>query len=113
MKYVDEDEQTYFQHTFWVYSYALYHYDYSMTIFGKGVELQYSKTPYLLSSIDLSGNSFEGEIPGSIGNLKGLHLLNLSNNTLTGLIPSSLGNLTALESLDLSHNQLDLRNDSQ
>lgn len=52
MKSVDEDEQTYFQHTFWVYSYALYHYDYSMTIFGKGVELQYSKSlrPHIFSA---------------------------------------------------------------
>ncbi|XP_050136088.1 putative receptor like protein 25 [Malus sylvestris] len=77
-----------------------------MTINAKGVELKYLETPYLLRLIDLSSNRFEGEIPGVIGNLTGLHLLNLSNNILTGLIPSSLGNLTSLESLDLSENQL-------
>ncbi|XP_071723558.1 receptor-like protein 54 [Rutidosis leptorrhynchoides] len=56
--------------------------------------------------IDLSSNLFEGEIPGAIGDLKGLRGLNLSNNLLTGHIPPSLGNLKALESLDLSLNKL-------
>ncbi|KAI5340084.1 hypothetical protein L3X38_019358 [Prunus dulcis] len=59
-----------------------------------------------LCIIDLSNNGFSGEIPGIIGNLRGVHMLSLSNNTLTGLIPSSLANLAALESLDLSQNQL-------
>ncbi|PRQ52508.1 putative leucine-rich repeat-containing, plant-type, leucine-rich repeat domain, L [Rosa chinensis] len=103
---VGEDKQAYFQYTYIVYSYALYHYDYSITIFSKGVELKFTKTPYLLRSIDLSSNRFQGGIPSQIGNLRGLHLLNLSNNTLTGFIPLSLGNLTDLESLDLSQNQL-------
>nr|XP_011467292.1 PREDICTED: receptor-like protein 12 [Fragaria vesca subsp. vesca] len=82
------------------------YYDYPITLFSKGVELKYLKTPYLLRLIDLSSNRFEGQIQGIIGNLRALHLLNLSNNTLNGSIPSSLGNLTALESLDLSQNQL-------
>ncbi|KAL6311445.1 hypothetical protein AAG906_005359 [Vitis piasezkii] len=42
-------------------------------------------------------NNFKGQIPTSIGNLKGLHLLNLGGNNLMGHIPSSLGNLTQLE----------------
>ncbi|PRQ52505.1 putative leucine-rich repeat-containing, plant-type, leucine-rich repeat domain, L [Rosa chinensis] len=106
-KSVDQDEvKTYFQDTITVATYTIYHYDYSMIIFGKGVELKYLKTPYLLRFIDLSNNRFEGVIPGTIGNLRGLHLLNLSNNTLIGHIPPSLGNLSTLESLDLSQNQL-------
>ncbi|CAL8139007.1 unnamed protein product [Prunus armeniaca] len=108
MKFVNANEETYFE----VLSMSdgllgelkyVYFYKYSITIFAKGVELKYKKTPYPLRLIDFSSNRFEGEIPaGVIGNLRGLILLNLSNNTLTGLIPSSLWNLTALESLDLS-----------
>ncbi|XP_028964592.2 receptor-like protein 6 [Malus domestica] len=80
---------------------------YPMIILGKGVELTYDETPYVLRLIDFSSNRFEGEIPASIiGSLRALHFLNLSNNALSGHIPSSLGNLTALESLDLSQNKL-------
>ncbi|PRQ31020.1 putative leucine-rich repeat-containing, plant-type, leucine-rich repeat domain, L [Rosa chinensis] len=107
MKSVDANEQIYVQSFFRFGMYPdTFHYDYPIIVFSKGVELKYFKTPYLLRLIDLSSNRFEGEIPGIIGNLRGLCLLNLSNNTLTGPIPSSLGNLTALESLDLSQNQL-------
>ncbi|KAM1059565.1 hypothetical protein TB1_023611 [Malus domestica] len=107
MKLVNETNQTYFEVSSTRGSSDIYYIlPYSMTINAKGVELKYLETPYLLRLIDLSSNRFEGEIPGVIGNLTGLHLLNLSNNILTGLIPSSLGNLTSLESLDLSENQL-------
>ncbi|CBI28427.3 unnamed protein product, partial [Vitis vinifera] len=57
-------------------------------------------------AIDFSSNKFKGEIPTSIGTLKGLHLLNFSYNSLTGRIPTSLRNLTELEALDLSQNNL-------
>nr|XP_011468555.1 PREDICTED: receptor-like protein 12 [Fragaria vesca subsp. vesca] len=107
MKFVDANELIYVQSFLFFPMYEKwFYYDYLITVFSKGVELNYFKTPSPLLFIDLSSNSFEGEIPGIIGNLRGLYLLNLSNNTLTGLIPSSLGNLTALESLDLSQNQL-------
>ncbi|XP_056173206.1 receptor-like protein Cf-9 homolog [Syzygium oleosum] len=56
--------------------------------------------------IDLSHNSFQGEIPGVIGHLHSLIGLNLSHNQLTGSIPLILGNLTNLEWLDLSSNKL-------
>ncbi|XP_050207978.1 receptor-like protein 6 [Mercurialis annua] len=84
----------------------LMQYDYSMTLYNKGLEMNYMKIPDILVTIDFSNNKFEGEIPDIIGNLKGLQLLNLSGNILQGPIPSSLANLKALECLDLSSNQL-------
>ncbi|XP_059449521.1 receptor-like protein 6 [Corylus avellana] len=88
------------------YSYWLQAYSYSMMITNKGNNLFYEKVQELLIAIDFSSNKFVGEIPESIGNLKGAQLLNLSNNAFTGHIPSSLGDLTKLEALDLSHNKL-------
>ncbi|KAJ0600648.1 putative leucine-rich repeat-containing, plant-type, leucine-rich repeat domain superfamily [Helianthus annuus] len=59
------------------------------------------------SSIDLSSNKFEGEIPKVIGNLKSLRVLNLSHNSLSGQIPDALGNVLYMEALDLSWNRLE------
>ncbi|KAJ4971663.1 hypothetical protein NE237_004762 [Protea cynaroides] len=73
----------------------------------KGQEMELTKIPIVYTTIDLSNNGFEGEIPDVIGDLIALHFLNLSQNTLTGQIPSSLGNLKQLESLDLSRNKLE------
>jgi Leucine-rich repeat (LRR) protein len=81
-------------------------YTYSMTLTNKGNIMFYEKVQELFTAIDFSNNRFVGEIPKSIGNLKGAQLLNLSNNYLTGHIPSSLGNLIELETLDLSQNKL-------
>ncbi|KAF8034779.1 hypothetical protein BT93_C0944 [Corymbia citriodora subsp. variegata] len=82
------------------------YYDFSMTVVYKGLKWYYPKILEVFTVIDLSNNSFEGDIPGAIGDLRGLQGLNLSNNFLTGHIPPSLGNLTALESLDLCRNNL-------
>lgn len=81
-------------------------YDYSMTMFNKGVKLEYDKIQDIFLAIDFSNNRFEGKIPEIIGNLKGLNLLNLSNNLLKGHIPPSLASLSSLEGLDLSKNKL-------
>ena len=81
-------------------------YMYSMTMTNKGMQRIYGKIPDIFIAIDFSSNNFKGQIPTSIGSLKGLHLLNLADNNLTGHIPSSLGNLIQLESLDLSQNKL-------
>jgi len=70
----------------------------------KGLEFEFVKVQGILRVLDLSSNSFAGEIPKLIGKLKGLQQLNLSHNYLTGHIQSSLGILTSLESLDLSSN---------
>lgn len=85
----------------------LYYRD-SLSLVIKGNEMEISRVLITLSIIDLSSNNFVGDIPKlSIGNLKGLKLLNLSHNRIQGQIPSSLGELRKLESLDLSSNQLE------
>ncbi|XP_049386107.1 receptor-like protein 9DC3 [Solanum stenotomum] len=58
------------------------------------------------STIDLSSNHFEGDIPKSLKDLSSLRLLNLSHNNLKGDIPMELGQLNTLEALDLSWNRL-------
>ncbi|XP_062167593.1 receptor-like protein 6 [Alnus glutinosa] len=87
--------------TIWHRSFA-----YSMTFTYKSTEREYEKILDVFIAIDLSNNSFEGEIPEVVGYLKGLQVLNLSNNFLTGPIPSSLVNLTNLEVLDFAQNKL-------
>ncbi|KAK1369063.1 leucine-rich repeat receptor-like protein kinase PXL1 [Heracleum sosnowskyi] len=58
------------------------------------------------SGIDISLNALTGSIPGEIGLLQGLSMLNLSHNHLSGVIPRTIGNMSGLESLDLSFNTL-------
>ncbi|XP_071688838.1 receptor-like protein 6 [Rutidosis leptorrhynchoides] len=79
---------------------------FSLSIITKGVKIEYSKILKIFTAIDLSCNSFEGDIPQSLTDLHGLESLNISNNHLTGFVLPSLGNLKKLESLDLSHNEL-------
>ena len=82
------------------------YYDYSIIVKNKGLRTEYPKIIAVLAILDFSCNRFEGEIPESIGTLKGLIALDLSNNLLSGHIPSAMGNLRQLESLDLSLNKL-------
>ncbi|XP_076918616.1 receptor-like protein EIX2 [Bidens hawaiensis] len=72
----------------------------------KGRKYQYSNTLGLVSSLDLSSNSLNGEIPREITNLSGLIALNLSRNNLTQHIPQDIGRLRRLDFLDLSRNYL-------
>ncbi|KAI8567195.1 hypothetical protein RHMOL_Rhmol02G0101700 [Rhododendron molle] len=81
-------------------------YNYSMRVVSKGTERLYERIQSALVVVDLSNNTFIGDIPKSFGILSGLQLLNISNNKLIGAIPTSLAKLTALESLDLSKNLL-------
>ncbi|XP_042489457.1 receptor-like protein 33 [Macadamia integrifolia] len=78
----------------------------SVTIMNKRQEMKLVRILTIYTAIDLSNNSFQGEIPKAIGDLISLVLLNLSHNDLTGLIPSSIGKMAELESLDLSQNKL-------
>ncbi|XP_019096300.1 PREDICTED: receptor-like protein 12 [Camelina sativa] len=82
------------------------YYSDSMVLMIKGVEMEMVRILNILTSIDFSGNKFEGEIPTSICLLKELHLFNISNNAFTGHIPSRMANLRELESLDVSLNKL-------
>ncbi|KAH9745282.1 Receptor-like protein 43 [Citrus sinensis] len=110
MKYVNASNLTYMHDTLRPSGYPASTYfgffDYSLTMSNKGKKLEYEKLSNLITAIILSNNSFVGEIPTSIANLKGLRNLDLSNNNLQGRIPSSLSNLTAIESMDLSSNML-------
>ncbi|KAF3455318.1 hypothetical protein FNV43_RR05766 [Rhamnella rubrinervis] len=69
-------------------------------------------SPYIanltfLSFIDLSSNSFFGEIPQDIGRLFRMRDLRLSNNTLGGVIPVSIvKNCSNLEIMNISKNKL-------
>ncbi|KAK4728401.1 hypothetical protein R3W88_021389 [Solanum pinnatisectum] len=60
----------------------------------------------IMTSVDLSSNRFEGDIPNSIGSLSSLVLLNLSHNNFRGHIPAEIAKLQELEALDLSWNIL-------
>ncbi|KAI4329643.1 hypothetical protein MLD38_028008 [Melastoma candidum] len=57
-----------------------------------------------LTRLNLWGNKFSGEIPSEIGSLTGLKVLYLGNNSFSRNIPESLLNLTDLAFLDLSRN---------
>ena len=83
-----------------------HYYQDSMMVTIKGLDLEFVKILNTFTTIDLSSNKFQGEIPECIGNLNSLRGLNLSHNDLRGLIPLSFRNLKMLESLDLSSNKL-------
>ncbi|GKC25103.1 leucine-rich repeat-containing protein [Tanacetum coccineum] len=79
---------------------------YSFVVAVKGVNQDFPQISVEYTIIDLSNNTFEGQIPNVIGGLNSLIVLNLSHNNLIGPIPHALGNLSEIESLDLSWNQL-------
>ncbi|KAL3733432.1 hypothetical protein ACJRO7_022885 [Eucalyptus globulus] len=81
-------------------------YENSVVVMMKGLEVELERILTFLTIIDLSCNSFQGNILEVIGHLHFLVGLNLSHNHLTGSIPPALGNLTNLEWLDLSSNKL-------
>ncbi|KAJ9182691.1 hypothetical protein P3X46_006656 [Hevea brasiliensis] len=59
-----------------------------------------------LKILDFSVNEISGSIPQEIGMLNSLTYIDLSDNFLTGTIPASIGNLTALPILYIQRNQL-------
>ncbi|KAJ0453948.1 putative leucine-rich repeat domain superfamily [Helianthus annuus] len=83
-----------------------YMYDYTVVLVVKGLSLELQRILVIYTSIDLSDNNFEGEIPDTIGQLRSLLFLNLSHNSLSGSIPTHLSNLVQLQHLDLSSNKL-------
>ena len=59
-----------------------------------------------VTSLDLSSNRLNGEIPAELGNLSKLRHLLFWSNLLTGELPSELANLTDLESFAVGGNRL-------
>ena len=59
-----------------------------------------------VTSLALGGNNLTGTIPGKVGDLANLKILQLFGNNLTGAIPSQFGNLANLEILFLDANDL-------
>ena len=57
----------------------------------KGLELEVVKIITAFTSVDLSNNRFQGQIPNSVANLKLLHVLNFSQNGFNGSIPNIFG----------------------
>ncbi|KAL2461212.1 disease resistance family protein/LRR family protein [Abeliophyllum distichum] len=82
------------------------YYEENLVVNLKNQPQLFNKTLSLLTSIDLSGNSFYGEIPAELTKLHGLVVLNLSRNQISGRIPESISSLRQLTSLDLSSNKL-------
>ncbi|CAA3012576.1 probable LRR receptor-like serine threonine-kinase At3g47570 [Olea europaea subsp. europaea] len=60
-----------------------------------------------LQLLNLSYSSVSGKIPEEIGQLTELQILGLADNNLSGEIPNSLGNLLKLNRIDLSRNELE------
>lgn len=58
-----------------------------------------------LEELDLSANHIQGPLPGEIGSLKSLCLLNIRQNRLSQ-IPPEISKLTRLLDLNLSMNQI-------
>ncbi|XP_076955748.1 LRR receptor-like serine/threonine-protein kinase FLS2 [Bidens hawaiensis] len=59
-----------------------------------------------LQLLDLSYNSFTGNIPFELGYCTQLSILILYTNSLSGLIPSEIGKLPNLQTLDLGNNSI-------
>ncbi|KAK9184422.1 hypothetical protein WN943_024772 [Citrus x changshan-huyou] len=73
---------------------------------NKGQMMTHDKIPDILKGIILSSNRFDGEIPTSIANLKGLQVLSLTSNNLQAIFRLLLTRLTFLEFFNATHNNL-------
>ncbi|XP_058111886.1 receptor-like protein 7 [Magnolia sinica] len=103
---MDEDKSQSFLHKTLSGPLKTVYYQDTVTVMIKGQYRELIKILSIFTTVDLSNNYFQGDIPKSIGILKSLHLLNMSHNSFTGQIPTSLENLAVVESLDLSQNNI-------
>ncbi|RHN57391.1 putative leucine-rich repeat domain, L domain-containing protein [Medicago truncatula] len=82
------------------------YYNDSVVVIVKGFSMELTRILTTFTTIDLSNNMFEGEIPQVVGELNSLKGL-ISNNGITGEIPTALENLNFLSFLNLSQNHLE------
>ncbi|KAI3732695.1 hypothetical protein L1987_63902 [Smallanthus sonchifolius] len=80
-----------------------YMYDDTVVLVVKELSLELERILVVYTTIDLSVNKFEGEIPDTTGQLRLLQFLNLSHNSD---IRVQLASLTFLAVVNFSHNQL-------
>jgi len=59
-----------------------------------------------VTALDLSFNSFSGDIPPNLSNCSYLNFLNLQHNRLTGIIPWQLTSLSRLVNFNVADNLL-------
>lgn len=83
MKKPNRTKSNYMGETLWLY-HDTDHY-YSIALNDRGMQREYSNILESLVAIDLSNNSFQGKIPNTLWNLRGLRFLNLSRNNLSGM----------------------------
>ncbi|KAL7241978.1 hypothetical protein ACSBR1_014536 [Camellia fascicularis] len=62
-----------------------------------------------LNVVDFGVNNFGGDVPPWFGNLPKLQYLHLRKNSITGSVPASISNISTLETLDLMFNFLEGR----
>ncbi|KAJ0453943.1 putative leucine-rich repeat domain superfamily [Helianthus annuus] len=74
-----------------------YMYDDTVVLVVKGLSSELKRILVIFTTIDLSVNKFEDEIPDTIGKLRSLRFLNLSHNSLSDSIPTHLSNLVLLQ----------------
>lgn len=60
-----------------------------------------------LQILSMAGNTFDGQIPASLGNASDLHYIDLSANSFTGQVPAIWGKLSQLTRLNLETNKLE------
>ncbi|XP_010068966.2 receptor-like protein EIX2 [Eucalyptus grandis] len=82
------------------------YYEENFPVTTKSQRQSYTKTLSLVTCIDISGNSLDGEFPEEMAKLGGLLILNLSRNSIGGQIPKGISGMSQLLSLDLSSNKL-------
>ncbi|KAL5211220.1 hypothetical protein ABZP36_022067 [Zizania latifolia] len=60
-----------------------------------------------LQKLYMAGNTFEGQIPASLGNASGLQFIDLPDNSFTGQLPADWGKLSSLTTLNFEKNMLE------